>query len=1047
MTDFSTELLSKIANEAQRKASQPDISAWVSASAGSGKTKVLTDRILKLLLSGESPEKILCLTFTKTAAAEMSNRLFKRLSTWTVIPKEELTQDLISLFGSAPSEDLLSKARRLFARVLDVKGGMKIMTIHSFCQSVLKRVPLEAGLIPTFEVIDENEAKALRAQSAEEAFKDAALREEVAKISVAANEKQLNELMADFNKKKKHFFSLLSQHQSLTSLISKMYAELGVKETDTEESLKKALCPLGDFDEAALQYLNAKSGTIKATILKGKDAEKKEKAEAFFAVKDKIKSLTLLKLTESLLKIGYAILNTYGKLKEKAGVIDYDDMILKTVELLEEKNETAWVLYKLDGGIDHILIDEAQDTNPLQWRVIQLLSDEFFSGCEQKTRTLFAVGDKKQSIYGFQGADADSFEKMKLYFKEKITSAGKTFEEVPLNISFRSTQPIIDLVNYTLSNPAARDGILSPGEEAEHLAFRKDKIGQVEIWPVEMPDNEEKEESFQASVISQSGISGHRKLAVKIADKIVSMLSSGETLSDGKRIEPRDILILVKQRKAFIFEIIRALKERNLPVAGLDRLVLSTHPAVQDLISLARFLLLPQDDLSLAEVLRSPIGNISEEDLYELAHGRGEASLWDRVRALRPVIYEKLLSYLNLTDKETPFMLFSFVLENERTAFLERLGTETTDALDEFLNLTLTYEEKETPSLQGFVNWFTKEEIEIKRDLEQEGPNQIRLMTIHGSKGLEAPIVFLPETRQKRFQAPPIVFKNNLPFWVQKKEMRCTLLEPVFEELKQKEEKEYHRLLYVAMTRARDRLYLCGFNGKNNAPKGNWYDLVTESLNTYRENQLWCLQKGTPVFQEVSAKEKSKETDPPAWLFQNSKEECAPEKPVSPSKIGALEEDISIFSPLGNEEALRYGTAVHKILQLLPDVPPEKRREIAESYMPFPFGVPEKLLSLMEHPDFKPLFGKNSESEVPVMGYVDGTLISGQIDRLAIVGDEVWIVDYKTNKNPPSSKDKIPIVYQKQINAYKSLLSFIFPDKKIRGFLLWTTTLELMESE
>ncbi|MBQ4084215.1 MAG: UvrD-helicase domain-containing protein [Alphaproteobacteria bacterium] len=1046
MNDISLESILKIANDSQRKASNPEVSAWVSASAGSGKTKVLTDRILRLLLNGEKPEKILCLTFTKTAAAEMSNRLFKRLSLWTVTPTNQLTEELQNLLGKEPSEDDILYARCLFAKILNVSGGMKIMNTHSFCQSILKRFPLEAGLIPSFEAIDDTQSRHLLSQSIDAVLNDENFKEDLAKIVLTVNQESLTALIQSLDRDRRAFENLLSEHQSLPSLISKIYQELGVSETDTAEQLLSDIYDGDDFDTFKLNYLTGKD-EIRSSIIKSQDTEKIKTAEKLLEVSNKLRNLTVAEQTGAFLKVCYAVLNKYTKLKEKKGLIDYEDMILQTVRLLEEQGQTAWVLYKLDGGIDHILIDEAQDSNPLQWRIVELLAEEFFSGngISKKNRTLFVVGDKKQSIYGFQGANSDAFEEMRSYFKNKITDSGHLFEDIPLNISFRSTQPVIDLVNHTLAHPETAFGVVSPGENAEHLAFRKDDGGMVEVWPLEENDEKNSCDEWIPPLVQTTGMSGSRKLALKITNRIKKMLDDGETLSNGKPIEPKDILILVRQRKAFLFELIKALKEQNLPIAGLDRIELNSHIAVQDFVSLARFLLLPNDDLSLAEVLRSPIVGISDDDLYHLAYGRGEASLWDRVRTNGGEIYEKLLSYLNLTDKETPFGLFSFILEKERNSFLKRLGTEALDTLDEFLNLCLDYEEKETPSLQGFLDWFLTDTVTIKRDLEQDGPNQIRIMTIHASKGLEAPIVFLPETRQKTIKYDKIVWKNGLPLWIPNKDLRTPETENVFEKQRKKEEQEYRRLLYVALTRARDRLYLCGFNGEKKPPQNNWYDLVVGSLPTYKDGEVFTISNTTGDFISKKEDELRKEEPFPNWLWENAPEETPRMQPISPSKIGALEEDVSNLSPLGNEQALKYGTAVHKILQILPTLPKERRYEVAKQYMPYPFDVPQKLLDLMENPVFAPLFGPESEAEVPLMGTLNGTPVSGQVDRLVIHDKEVWIIDYKTNKNPPNTPEKIPLVYQNQMNAYKSLLSSLFPDKKIRCFLLWTTTLDLME--
>ena len=564
-----TELtLSEQANESQRQASDPYISAWVSASAGSGKTKVLTDRVLHLLLVGNAPETILCLTFTKAAAAEMANRLSKILREWMSLNDAELTKELQKLTGQT-AEEVSSKidfARSLFARVLDTKGGMKIMTIHSFCQSILKRFPLEAGISPSFEVIDENETAELLNTAIAQTLKNPAFSPQMHVLSEHLNEESLLDLLKDIRKNQMELQHLLDENMSLQSLQSKIYESLGVKVDQTEDDIIKTIYQGPNFDAYKKNYLTQKNEILKAVLKKG-DEKEIEIANQILEVLDKINALKVASATSAFLMVAFEVLRNFDMLKQKADVLDYTDLILKTRALLEEKDMATWVLYKLDGGIDHILLDEAQDTSPNQWAIVRAISEEFFSGEGRKAdkiRTLFAVGDKKQSIYRFQGADAEEFERMRQFFAKRITDSENEFNDIPLNISFRSTQAVLDLVNLLLKKPSSRHGILNPKEDGTHYAYRTGQAGLVEVWPLEPYDKKEKEDAWEISKTDEIKPSSAARLSAKIAKRIADMIFKKEKLiSQNRPIRPSDIMILVRSRdrQEIVFELVRALKK------------------------------------------------------------------------------------------------------------------------------------------------------------------------------------------------------------------------------------------------------------------------------------------------------------------------------------------------------------------------------------------------------------------------------------------------------------------------------------------------------
>ena len=1035
-------LPSQIANQQQQRASNPLVSAWVSASAGSGKTKVLTDRILNILLTGVEPEKILCLTFTKTAAAEMSNRLSETLQQWAVEDDDKLRQKIFDLAPDLFDEEKITLARKLFAKVLDVKGGMKITTIHSFCQSLLKRFPVEAGLSPSFSVVDEKEAKTMMAQSVKNIIIQDLYKQEIADVADYVNENGFIEMMKTFINESQKLKKLLDTHSSMDSIIDRLYRLFALNTTDTPERIIQRVCRLEEWDNVREVYLR-KDGQPRDNKKKAEP----EKTMAVYDVFDKLRALKMVKQTSAFLRIGFAILDDYEQSKKQQAVLDYNDLILTALRLLESSDMSSWVLYKLDGGIDHILVDEAQDTNPEQWEIVRDLADEFFAGEDgnENLRSIFVVGDKKQSIFSFQGANPDEFDRMKNYFSEKVSNSQNSFEDVSINISFRSTKPVLDLVNLLLKNDYARLGVLSEDEEAVHLAHRFEDAGLVELWPLITPEDDEKDGSENILDIRDENKKPPVLLAEQIADRISKMLKNKEILeSQNRPIQAGDIMILVRRRNAFVNNLVRALKERKVPIAGIDRLILNNHIAVQDLISLGEFLLLPDDDLKLAEILKSPIFNVSEEELFDLCYNR-KGTLFASVAAKNQTLYNKIKLLLSLTETLRPFELFEYVLTqmHVREQFIRRLGTETEEALDEFLNLCLLFEENNIPSLQNFIRWLKQDDIEIKRDLDQSNLNAVRIMTVHASKGLQANIVFLPDTTSAPNKTSKIIWVNGLPICLPNKEDQCDISQPFINAELNKEKREYHRLLYVALTRAKDRLYICGALGKKGKLEGTWYDLISKVMPP--QNIISSTQ--TKEVKEIKKDEKkvlSVSEIPDFWNKEPVKETPL-SKPLTPSKPESQE--VAENSPIteNQKKAMMRGTFIHQALQILPQTPVNERLDVLNAIKPADIDIPSNLLSLIERDDFSLLFSQQSKAEVPIVGEVDGKIISGQVDRLVITDDAIMTVDFKTNRKVPTSPMEVPSIYKEQLFLYKCLLKKLFNDKMIKTYLLWTENQTLME--
>ncbi|MCQ2966180.1 MAG: double-strand break repair helicase AddA [Alphaproteobacteria bacterium] len=1089
----------KTPSELQNEASDPKVSAWVAASAGSGKTKVLTDRVLRLLLAGNNPSKILCLTYTRNAAAEMQNRIAKKLSDWAIISDEELSEQLKKI--DSDDENSRIEARKLFAKMLDTPDGLKIMTIHSFCQSLLKRFPVEAHVSPEFQVMDEIKTADLIEQAKTTILNDTAISETLDLIANYCSEenfnKTINEItghLPDFIR----FFDLYPENQRRF-----LYEQaFSLPKNATLESLSTDFLNKTDLEKMkdcieTLQLSQKKSSQERGNVLKQAFFEQKEsilefgkqafltkegkktaesrivtndvseikpyllaEQEKFFEFYQQCKSLDLIKVNLDLLKIGEVLCKKYIELKNVNSQMDYDDLIHKTLDLLKNKDSVDWVMYKLDKGIDHLLVDEAQDTSPVQWKIIQALTSEFFSGnsAKENHRTLFVVGDKKQSIYSFQGAEPNEFANMQKYFQDKVEQACFTWRNVPMNTSFRSAPVIITAVNNLLKNPEMQSGVVDINQDYKHFAFREKEGGCVEIFKPFISEKQTENDIYEAPIKKQQTKKiSMVQAAEAIAEKIKDLLEQENRLPNGKRICPRDIMVLVRRRNNFVEALTRELKAKNIPVSGSDRLCITQHIAVEDLMSLGDFVLLPSDNLTLATVLRSPLCNLTESELYDICIDRKQPlyyALKDKATENPKYnqVFQFLTTMLNKVGTCSPFEFYSYVLQLKMKDFIARLGIQVIDPLEEFLNKALEYDYDNMPSLQLFLRDLRSQESYIKRDFES-GINEVRIMTVHASKGMEAPIVFLPDTCRFTYQRDIIQWTENLPIWLPAASYATKYSDEVNLKNRQKSIEEYHRLLYVAVTRASDQLYIYGYAGTKGKSKECWYDLLKQMFKPEDidedEHGIYIEQMEQahePLEENVSRE--SNEASLPDWTQKNAPKDDPLSKPLSPSK---QENETQYQSPLKvDNPATKRGTLIHKMLEVLPNYEGEEQIEAAQKLLKLyrydgDENLVEYVLKILRDKQFYPLFTPQSQSEVPITGITDSNqVVSGVIDRLAVSETEVLIVDYKSNQKVPAPGN-LPSGYVKQVSLYAELVQKIYPDKKIRPFILWTDEARLDE--
>jgi ATP-dependent helicase/nuclease subunit A len=1109
--------------EGQRRAADRAASVWVAASAGTGKTKVLTDRVLALLLGGASPRRILCLTFTKAAAAEMSIRLAHRLSHWSIAADGTLATAIAEITGTPPGAEMLDEARRLFARLLDTPGGMRIDTIHAFCQSVLRRFPLEAGVAPHFTVLDERSAAEALIEARNAILDRPDLAAAIAEIARHAGDGGFDDLIKTLAGERARLEPLLAD--GVEPVKAPLRDLLGVGVNETAEGLVAAACrdfddglvlaaaraliadgsktdaARGDdmarwleavaardarFDDYCDCFFTQKGEPLKSIYTKGFAKAHPQEAAALDAeagrVRDAVarrKAAALHAATAAVLEIAAALSQTYASHKERRALLDYDDLILKTRDLLSRPGVAPWVLFKLDGGLDHILIDEAQDTNPEQWQVIERLAAEFFvgEGARDADRTVFAVGDVKQSIFSFQRADPASFPRMRDHFAGQVAGAGKPWLPLDLEVSFRSVPAVLNAVDAVFARPEAADGVVPPGTRMHHRPHRAGMAGLVEIWPTLRPDDPVADSGWAPPAGRRGRQAPATRLARLLAARIKGWIDKGEMLpARGRSVAAGDILVLVRRRNAFLMELVRALKELGVPVAGADRMRLTEQLGVEDLIALGNFLLVPEDDLTLATVLKSPLFDWDDDRLFDLAWPRGERSLWAelRRRSGEPAFASaagELSALLARADFHPPYELYAELLgaRGGRRAMLRRLGPDAADPIDEFLAAALAFERIHGASLQGFLAWIAAGDAEVKRDLDQRGRDEVRIMTVHGAKGLQAPIVILPDTRQTPSRLPSLLWTpEGLPLWCGRDGAA-----PAYDAAKgvaaARRDAEYRRLLYVALTRAEDRLYVCGWETRRAPRDGNWYELVHDGIAVLAEAEpveidlaggergmglrLGSPQTAEPRREASARSEVPPETEEPSWLKTPPAPEPTPPRPLAPSR--PVLPDPAVRSPLsvdGTDRFLR-GRLVHRLLQTLPELAEEAREEAARRYLGLAVhGLDEagrpailaETMGVLAHPDFAPLFGPDSRAEVPVVAVIGGRAISGQIDRLLVRPDRVLILDYKTVRPAPRDPDSVPRAYLQQLAAYVAAMAAIYPGRPVEAAILWTDGPALM---
>lgn len=1047
-------------NSSQMEASDPRASVWAMASAGTGKTTVLIARLIKLLLSGARPSKIVCLTFTNTAAAEIRARINREIARWSKESDEELTRRIRAFFGSATKTKMLQRARDLIEITSSSADTVKICTIHSFCQHILSRFPIEAGVPPAFRVIDEMLAEQVVQQLKEKILLGDGCRDAVKYFAQNFHESRLDQILASATSGR--FAGILSSFESRSAyrehLASLMSIDLG---STVQELIEKQIGAFAGMPGGSFALLSDKDLAVLSELKKYLSLDPQEKLrrwsdlgeifldsnglarkrvlsdsalslypelvafmaalqKSFIEALEKVRRLSTLEASVQLFDIARELMMLYSSYKRSRGCLDYADLISFTANLLNKSSEKDWVLYKLDGGIEHILIDEAQDTSLEQWKVVGALIADFFAHSEYTTgRSIFVVGDAKQSIYSFQGASVEGLHEMQGYMRLNIGRSGGLYKEVNLSDCYRSGQTIVDFVKRALEASSATFAIPNLRSAVNNNQAR------VEVWPPFLTRNAKEQRFWPIPSQAEQPESGKHNFALLIAKHISSLLEKGIVLpSTGKPIEEKDITILVQRRNEFTKILADALKSEGLRVSGLDRLQLRENLVILDIIAIAKFSLLPSDDLNCAIVLKSPIFSFSEEEIFKLSLQKG---IWNKLKASDSKACLILNSFLHLHESCSIFDYFYAIVEvmGCKSALLKEEFQYDEDVIDAFLQVVKQFETQVADDLYKFVDWFLNSEVEVKRDFSDDG--FIKIMTVHACKGMESGVVIIPDSL-------------NLDF---KEHLLCVLDEAVFlirheseftrecKKLRQKlDYQEYLRLMYVAFTRCKDYLIICGHSFSKTVSPLSWHSIAQRAIKGSIEQM-----HGMEIL--VSQKEPFK--------LSPSKRVQEPNRPKAtflvPLKRQDYEEKTGL-SPFMQRQGT-YGSVIHKLLEEVSQGAP------IEQVLNHPLLVGNRLIALklkdlVNSKLWSSLFVCAQEilTEVSINDCDSGLI---RLDLLIVSEQFVDVIDYKSDSKPALSYDQVPLGYKSQLQKYKTALQKIYSTKAVRGWILWIQNCSLME--
>ena len=1052
--------------------SDPNTSFWINASAGTGKTSILVKRVLGLLVQNIEPSRILCITFTKAAALEMKKRVADELAKWTFLDDKLLEKSLQSLLNYTPTTKQIFLARTLFAKTLEEENSPQIQTIHSFCHFILKKFSFETDLAPNFKILDDNDIIEIFEDAKSSIYKIIEfrkdLRESLDTITTYSSEFSLSNFLFEVMKENAKLTKILEEFSAesilenllkkfdITILSSKFYeeeilksyfnynlllAKLDLSDTNLELNLKTAIYDFIDNKHITncKNIFLTKDGSMRKKLFSNKFIQGNEELvnefikeqERIYNLFEKIQIVKIVLMTKAALIFAAEFTKIFAKKKQEKASIDYSDIITLTIKLLQDNEFKDWILFKLDQHIDHILVDEAQDTNYEQWELISCLSNDFFSGegAKDLPRSIFVVGDEKQSIYSFQGANYQYFHIMKKIYEKIITQSGRNFEELTLEVSYRSASSILKFTDYIFNKNDLKSRITINSNDIKHQCNRIDEFGKVEILPL-----------IQDKELSD------KNLAVQIASKIKELFDHNLIIKN-RTIMPKDIMILVRRRSNLIPKIIKELNELKIPVTGLDRFSLFDEIAIEDLISAANFALYPNDDLNLASLLKSPIIGTGEELLEKICVTR-TTTIWDNISKNSDyILIKSVLDELIKMRNYNPYDFFSEILY--RLGFIRKFvqtrGIEVKAIINEFLAQVIKFSESHNQTIQGFIKWICSTNCEIKKNHSSD-ENKIRILTIHSAKGLQAPIVIIPDTTTiPKEKNSDLVISDHIVIWKTSIKNQNKFLQEI--SLKEQENiyNEYIRLLYVALTRAENYLIIAGSISQKNLDPKSWYSILNQSM---KELNSEFLINNLPKYKNIFKQTEIVKTLPADYFYQ--KPAHINNDIINFSAASKVSKYYIKFSPyeINPMESNRIkGILIHKILEIICKIDDKKRADFIDFYLKsqkLDKKIIEKIktdcIKVLEN--YPNLFTKDALNELKIGGKINidnqDLIFLGQVDKIITKNNEIAIIDFKSTANM-----SVDFKYLFQLNCYKAIIKEIMNKDKISSSILWTINAEL----
>jgi ATP-dependent helicase/nuclease subunit A len=1084
----------------QQDATNTTKNIWLTANAGTGKTHVLSNRYMKLILEGCGAEKILCITYTNAAAEEMKERILKKINELLALSKKEFQVSVSNNYGLNTSEASFIKKRLLI--IADNPSLLKIMTIHAFCQSVLKKFPLEADIPPFFEVLDELKKKEFLKQIKEELFlNNENVTSELNYIYSNFTELTIEEIFNDLFLNKIKIEKIINKYSGINNYKNLLKEKLEIinnadeikrvffdkHSTKIRSFFIRVLDANDGIHEKSLQSLEAIEATdfiglYKIVTNDGKEyktfitkkineidqslkSEYSEIVRELDNTNNKIKNYYNYEATINFLIIFFEINKKYSEIKNKNYFLDFDDLIIKTYELLTKKEFSSWILYKLDGSVDHLLVDEAQDTNPLQWEIISALSEEFFQGQEENSnRTIFVVGDEKQSIYSFQGSDVKVFDRLKKYFSQASKALNDDlFEEVFLNTSFRSLPAVLNIVDLVANNKVVKPSITNLSAEIKHRNFRNNYFGYFEFSDLEEKKEKKKNNNeiiswkLPSNYSEDDETSSKRMTAKIIANKVYSLLNSNRVCAHTDALlKPSDILILVQKRDEFSKYVTEELNNSGISCAGVDRYILNKSLTAKDLISLAKFHLNYENSLNLACLLKSPFFNLSDEELIN--YKKDNLNLLNSIKNKNNKLFLKLKNIILFNNYSGSFEFFYHFLEilNYKNNFISNAGNSSLEFINNFLLQAKLFEKSQGKSLEKFINHILNNDIELNVD--NSSSEQVRMMTVHGSKGLEAPVVIIADaTSIPDIKKDKVKLNNDLILCAANKDFTGS----VYNDLKDDSYKlaldEYYRLLYVALTRARDELYIFGYHGNNSEKKYNWFNVIKESVEEFCDRECnRLIYSDADYLNFINSKADSAENkkinyDSPYWLKERYTN-IEPDEILSPSEFASGDNFDNNFSDRSADYSRNRGNIIHKLLEIFSSDNLKFKEEIYNNILDKNnlFSNDEKkeikdeVESIINDKNLEFIFNSNGASEVPVFGEFEEKYYSGKIDRIIARDDNILIIDFKTNKNISGREELVAEKYRQQLRAYENIVKKLYENKNVTSAILFTNSRKIV---